>query len=254
MSVDKTPLQKAIKEAIEKHPALDDKEIARLAFEARYPDEKYEGTDPTFAYVAKMRRRIEQSGEPPEFLIEPSEEPPAFELEEPEDVEPELPFDQQFEPPEEIEPFIDVDFTEGFTLDDTEFILCFTFDKFADWSGYDGWRFRTDAQGKLIDKNERRFAGLTHRMFEKYMPDLLDQYFMEFMFCYTGMMIVGSKAKGYVDWRRKRKPVLSKQTEKEQEPEEPTPDEPEPEEEPLPYGAKTKGEAAFMKRVRRQTP
>jgi len=38
-----TPLQAVIKETIEEHPVLDDKEIARLVFDKRYPDEEYEG-------------------------------------------------------------------------------------------------------------------------------------------------------------------------------------------------------------------
>lgn len=264
MSIDKTPLQRAIKEAIEKHPTLDDKEIAQIAFESRYPDEKYEGTNPTHAYVAQQRRRIEIAGEPPEFIVEPPEEPEIeYEFEEPE--EPEIPFAEEFEPEIE-EPYpVEVEPIEGFTRDDTDFVLCFTFDKIADWTGYDGWRFKTDEQGRLIDKNERRFAGLTHRMAEKYLPDILEQYFMEFMFCYTGIMLVGSKAKGYMDWRKRREPVLkdvestiiekppSESREASEIPDTETEETP-TEDESLPYGAKAKGEEEFTKRIRRQTP
>ena len=212
------------------------------------------------------------SPKPPEFIIEtpdereePTEE---YEIEPPDEGEehvPEIPFEEAFEPPEFEEPFIEVESIEGFTLNDTEFLLCFTFDKFADWTGYEGWRFKTDDQGNLIDSSEKRFAGLTHRMMEKYMPDLLDQYFLEFMFCYTGIMLIGSKSKGYFNWRRRNKPdrkhVDSSIVE------EPTPESdeaseiPAPEEEetptddvPLPPGAKTHGEDEFIKRMRRQTP
>lgn len=273
MSVDKTPLQRAIKEAIEKHPTLDDKEIAQIAFQSRYPEEKYEGTDPTKEYVARQRKRIAQAGEPPEFIIEVPEEleepEPESEIEEPEAPEkPEIPFPDDFEPPELEdpdleEPEIEFDPTEGFNLDDTEFLLCFTFDKFADWTGYEGWRFSTDTKGNLTDKNEIRFAGLTHRMMDKYMPDILDQYFLEFMFCYTGIMLIGSKAKGYRDYRKRKKPdpknVESTVIEKplEEEPTEETPAEEIPIEETpreLPLGARAHGEEDMMKRLRRQTP
>jgi len=257
-----TPLQAFIKETIEEHPVLDDKEIARLVFDKRYPDEEYEGKDPSHTYVGKIRRRLAIIGKPPEFSIEEPEEPIAYEIEEPEETEePEIPFAEEFEPHEYEEPIITPESVEGFTLDDTEFILCFTFDKFADWTGYEGWRFKTDSTGRLIDKNERRFAGLTHRMMEKYVPDILDEYFMEFMFCYTGIMIIGSKTKGYLDWRRRNEPVLNdlkdvestvieKPEESEEVTEIPTPDD----EEELPPGAKAKGETGFMKRIRRQTP
>jgi len=56
------------------------------------------------------------------------------------------------------------------------------------------------------------------------------------MFCYTGIMIVGSKTKGYLDWRRKKEPILkdveSTVTEKPEESEEvtETPEEETPEE------------------------
>lgn len=262
-----TPLQAIIKETIEEHPVLDDKEIARMVFDKRYPDEKYDGKDPSHAYVGKIRRRLAVMGKPPEFYIEkPPEEPidyEEFEVEPPE--EPEIPFDQDFEPPLDTDFEPPPEFIEGFTQDDTEFILCFTFDKFADWTGYEGWRFKQDDQGKLIDRNEIRFAGLTHRMMEKYMPDLLDQYFMEFMFCYTGIMLIGAKTKGYVDWRRRHKPIMKDLKDVEStivEPEQPKETEispPEAEETPtddeeLPYGAKAKGEGEFQKRIRRQTP
>jgi len=253
-----TPLQAVIKETIEEHPILDDKEIARLVFDKRYPDEEYQGKDPSHTYVGKIRRRLEIIGKPPEFHVEEPEEPTdygEYEIEEPE--EPEIPFTDDFEPPEFEEPVTPPEFTEGFTLDDTEFILCFTFDKFADWTGYEGWRFSTDAQGRLIDKNERRFAGLTHRMMEKYVPDLLEEYFMEFMFCYTGIMIVGSKTKGYLEWRKRNEPAIKKveSTVVENPPEEvPADQELEADEENLPPGALAKGEAGFLKRIKRQTP
>lgn len=264
-----TPLQAVIKETIEAHPAIDDdKEIAKMVFETRYPDEKYEGKDPSHAYVGKIRRRLAVMGEAPEFVIEPPEEPDyeEFEVEPPE--EPEKPFQEEFEPPLEPDFEPPPEFVEGFTQDDTEFILCFTFDKFADWSGYEGWRFKQDDQGKLIDRNEIRFAGLTHRMMEKYVPDMLDQYFMEFMFCYTGIMLIGEKTKGYVDWRQRNKPLMEDLKDVESTVVEETPpesteaseipdaeDEKTPtDDEPLPTGALAKGEDEFKKRIKRQTP
>ena len=261
-----TPLQAVIKETIEKHPALDDKEIALMVFNKRYPDDEYEGKDPSHTYVGKMRKRQAILGKPPEFIVEVPEEP-----EEPEEyiieegeteapVEPEIPFPDDFEIPDDVdEPLTPPEITDGFTLDDTEFLLCFTFDKIGDWTGYDGWRFSTDSTGRLTDPSEKRFAGLTHRMMEKYMPDILDEYFLEFMFCYTGIMLIGAKGKGYRDYKRGNKPIEDikdvESTVVEKPPEEESPDEiPEAEDEELPAGAKAKGESGFMKRLKRQTP
>lgn len=269
-----TPLQAAIKETIEAHPVLDDKEIAHMVFHKRYPEETYTGKDPSHAYVGKIRKRLAIMGKPPEFIIEaPDErEEPAEEDEiepsgEGEEPVPEIPFEEDFEPPLEIDeddPLIEIDPVDGFTRNDTEFILCFTFDKFADWSGYDGWRFKQDDQGKLIDKNEIRFAGLTHRIMDKYMPEILDLYFLEFMFCYTGIMLLGSKAKGYYDWKKGKKPIIKKQVEstinEDTPPETPEaieiPDDEETETptnvEPLPPGAKAHGEGGFKDRLARR--
>jgi len=148
-----TPLQADIKEAIEEHPTLEDIEIAEIVFNKRYPDEEYMGKDPSKTYVGKMRKRQAAKAKAPDFFIEEPEEPITYTAEEPEtETEPEIeiPFHEAFEPPseeeldpelepEEFEPTID-----GFTDDDAEFILTFTFDKIADWTGYDGWRFLTD--------------------------------------------------------------------------------------------------------------
>lgn len=267
-----TPLQAVIKETIEAHPVLDDKEIAHMVFDKRYPEEKYDGKDPSHAYVGKIRKRLAIMGKPPEFIIEtpdereePTEE---YEIEPPDEGEepvPEIPFEEAFEPPglEEDFDFVEPESIEGFTLNDTEFLLCFTFDKFADWTGYEGWRFKTDDQGNLIDSSEKRFAGLTHRMMEKYMPDLLDQYFLEFMFCYTGIMLIGSKSKGYYNWRRRNAPpkhvessvVEETPPESDEASEIPIPEEEEKSSfvEPLPPGAKAHGEEGFLKRLRRIT-
>lgn len=256
-----TPLQAIIKETIEEHPAIDDdKEIAEMVFDKRYPDDEYEGKDPSHTYVGKIRKRLAILGKPPQFTVEEPEEPQEYEFDEPEEPdEPETPFTEDFEPIDpDIEPDIDFDPVDGFTQDDTDFILTFTFDKFADWTGYEGWRFSTDAQGRLTDKNEKRFSGLTHRMMDKYMPDILDLYFMEFMFCYTGIMILGSKGKGYMDYRRKKKPILKdvESTVVEKTPPESTEvsEIPATEDEELPLGARAKGENEFQRRLRRQTP
>jgi len=45
-------------------------------------------------------------------------------------------------------------------------------------------------------------------MMGKYMPEIMDEYFLEVMFCYTGIMIVGSKAAGYRDFRKRNEPLL----------------------------------------------
>jgi len=47
-------------------------------------------------------------------------------------------------------------------------------------------------------------------MMGKYMPEIMDEYFLEVMFCYTGIMIVGSKAAGYRDFRKRNEPLLKK--------------------------------------------
>lgn len=264
MSEDLTPLQADIKEMIEAFPELDDKAIAAKVWSKNHPGEPYEGREPSFQYVGKMRKRLDIEGQPPEITVERPERPEIPEEEEIEEKET-LPFEQAFEPPEEImEEEEEPEPVEGFTPDDVDFLLIFTFDKFADWSGWEGWRFKTDSQGNLTDRGEIRFARLTHRMADKYLPDILETYFLEVMFCYTAIMIVGGKASGYMKWRKAQKPIAKKVEstiiEKEQptEPEIPEAEgsEPSTEAEPekvteLPPGARAAGEAEFIRRVRR---
>ena len=264
---DLTPLQADIKAMIQAYPEKEDRDIAELVFKKNHPDEPYEGKDPSFQYVGKLRKRFDVEAQPPEIFIE-APEIPEVEEELEEGEEPEIPFEEEeFDYPEEITPEPAEPEVEGFTHDDVTFLLVFTFDKFADWSGWEGWRFSTDAQGKLIDKNDRRFAGLTHRMAEKYLPDLLELYFLEFMFCYTAIMVIGGRTSGYLKWRKTRQPITKKvdstiidkeQPEKPEIPEEEaaeTPTEAESEREserPLPAGALAHGEEELKRRLRRQ--
>jgi hypothetical protein len=75
-------------------------------------------------------------------------------------------------------------------------------------------------------------------MADKYLPDLLRQYFLEVMFCYTAVMIVGSRTKEYLGWRKKQKHLIEPKKEEQKEPEQQPPtDQTTPEEDSTPQGA-----------------
>jgi len=253
MSEDLTPLQASIKAAINEHPEYDDRQIAEIVWNLSNPEEEYSGSSPTPGYVGKLRKRFDIEAQPPTFFVSPEDIPEPIDEEE-EIEEEEIPFEEAFThelefPEEDEKPEI-----EGLNVDDTQFLVTFTFDKFADWSGWEGWRFSTDSKGRLIDKNERRFIELTNKMAYKYLPDILGNYFLEVMFCYTGLMIVGSKAAGYMKYRKAQQPISKKaQEEQPQQPpaEAPASEIPETETPPT-MGEKALGEDRFTARLRRQ--
>jgi len=259
-------LKERIEEKIQAHPQADDLEIAKMIYQDDHPGEEYPGKAPSVQHVGRTRRKMQAMAGPPEFEVEHVEEPVYLEPDEDEPPIEEPPFSEEFEPPEievpEVEPKDDI---PGFTGDDTAFLLTFTFDRIADWTGWDGWRFTTDDQGRLTDPNERRFADLTQRMADKYLPDIMDQYFLEIMFCYTGVMLIGGRTIEYGRWKKEqrpgpRKPVESTVVELETPPEPEISDaeEPqattnaEPEREPLRPGQLAHGEDQLKKRLRRQ--
>jgi len=260
-------LKERIEETIHRHPDTDDQDIAKMIWEEDHPGEAWENKGPSEQYVGRVRRKTQALAGPPEFEVEiPEEDELLPDYEEGEEIpeEPEIPFQEEFEPPEieypepEVEPPV-----EGPTVDEIQFLVVFTFDKLADWTRFDGWRFSTDAQGRLTDKNEKRFIKITSRMADKYLPEIFELYFLEVMFCYTAIMLIGGKAAAYRTWRKNQQPLLEStivETEQPEEAEIPEAEEQEPstdaesEREPRPLlpGEKAHGEAGFMKRLRRQ--
>ena len=202
-----TPLQQDINDAIEKNPSSDDRTIAQIVFLKNHPGEKWEGKDPSFQYVMKLRKRIAILSRPPEIKVE-KEKP--VEIPEIPEEEKEKPISEQFAPPlEEVEEKPQV---EGLEPEDVSFIVTFTFDKIAEWTNYQGWRLDPK------NRNDQRFLDLTAKMIDKYSPQILSEYFLEFMFCYTAIMTIAPKVKGYMDQRKKKEPII-KEPEKTPEPE-----------------------------------
>jgi len=263
-------LKERIEEKIQQHPQADDLEIAKMVYHDDHPGEEYPSKAPSVQHVGRTRRKMKAMAGSPEFEVEHVEEPVYQEPDEDEGppIE-EPPFSETFEPPEIEAPEEEPNqYVPGPRGDEVAFMLVFTFDKLADWTGWEGWRFTTDDQGQLTDPNERRFAELTQQMADKYLPEILDQYMLEIMFCYAAVMLIGGRTIEYGRWRKAQqhpvKEVKSTATvvESEQPPDlEISPEEEAPattnaesEREPLRPGELAYGEASNASRRREQQP
>jgi hypothetical protein len=245
---DKTELQQAIEDAIKAHPELDDKAIAKVVWLQSHPTESYgKGCSPSHQYVGKIRGRLQFQSQAPEVNVEPPEETEEPKLEEGEEEE-EQPFNPEaFPTPAEEPEEQGLPSGEGFTSEDGEFLIEFTFDKLAEVTGYPGWAL--DPQ----NKSDKRFKALGSKILDKYVFPNLEKYALEVMFCYTGLMTVAPRIGGYRKFRETQKPLVNKIEEQAPPPQEEEPIQPKEDKPPstLQPGQKANGESELMRRLGR---
>jgi len=245
-----TQLQQAIEDMIQAHPELDDKAIAKAVWLQNHPTEPYgKGCSPVHQYVGKVRGRLQLQSQAPEVNVEPPEETEEPKLEEGEEKEEEQPFNPEaFPTPAEEPDELGLPLAgEGFTAEDGEFLIEYTFDKIADVTGYPGWAL--DPQ----NKGDKRFKALGSKILDKYVFPNLEKYALEFMFCYTGLMTVAPRIGAYRKFREAQKPLINKIEEsaplplpQEEEPIQPEEDKPSSTLQP---GQKANGETELMRRL-----
>jgi len=256
-----TPLQQAIKDAIDQHPNQDDEWIARYVYSQQTgePMETWEGRGPSTTYVAERRRKEEADAQPPivevempSFLFEPEQE-----TDEDEDYDP-LAYIEELDEEEPAEPEKPVtramaDTMYTVTEDDALTLIGLPFNKLAKYTGYDGWRL--DPR----DPDDAKFIQLSHKMGHKYLPDVLANYGLEIMWTITALGFFGDRIVGYRQYRADKAGTIEQQLRKEEPQPEPEPEPETPQEETgeqegpaLPHveGLIARGQDEFLRRQR----
>lgn len=124
--------------------------------------------------------------------------------------------------PTEIQPTEEKQ-TYLFQEKDISKLVTITFRKIARWTDFEGWELTSEEKEDLVP--------LATQMMNKYLPAIMAKYMMEAMFCYTLVMVVGSKFGDYRKAKQKEKeetPITLPTEEKK--PEEKKPEEKKPEE------------------------
>lgn len=220
-------LKDHINKLLQEQPTLNDEEIARKVYEAVNPGQTYEGKYPTARYVEKLRKRSTFNENPTEIIIgdpeeteipdddiDDDEEDPedTEDIEEPED----LPLGEILgEEPGEA-PTKPVTRAEGeeFGFADIEVAYIMLGDFLAGLTDWEAWRLKQDNEGHLIDPVDIRLCNMTIRMLDKYAPELLQKYFMEIMFGWGIVMVWGSRASKFIDYKKKQKKEQKESEEK----------------------------------------
>ena len=212
-------LRDLIIEEIKADPDADDYTIAQRVFEKRNPDQKYDGSDPSIQWVSRCRSKYEALKEPVEISVEELTKEEEIELEEEGEEEEEKSLEELFE--EEIEE-LEIpeeaikekkkkkEKKEKFDKESVKWLVELPFNKLADATKWEGWR--------LTQEEAKKCGDITTKWMNKRAPELIAEYFIDFMLCWTLIWIVGQKAKGYKDYLKEKKPMVEQAEEETEKP------------------------------------
>ena len=185
-----TPLQRQIYEVMRENPDMPDEMIAEIVFKKNHPDEEYKGKNPTAYYVGRLRKRFQ-------FLSEKVKGKPLIEVEKEEVEEEEEELGEEEIGEEEVEEAEEEEYKPSL-LSNYKFIIQFTFDRIAQFTGWDGWRLDPN------DPNDSKFIDLTAQIIDKYSPTVVEKWGLELIWGYTALMTLLPRIQQYRQWRKSR--------------------------------------------------
>ena len=193
-----TPLQDAIFEELEKYTTIENmRENAQAIADKVAQKPEIETCSKT--YVLRMIKRREDQSEKVSFKVEPpepeeedeeessesfDEDTDEWDFEDEEEEEPE----SDEEPSEKPKP-ADMPLDQILTEKNVEMIISVPFRMAADFTGWDG--------AELTADEKKRITPMARLIMLKYVPDLMQLYFVEFMFVLVVGEVIVSKYRAY---------------------------------------------------------